>query len=220
MSYRAALSLVIILCFDQRAFAEPAKASDPAVCVADTASYLDRDYWTFDQHPVSGWRAIADVPGCELAAADLIADYHAGLREKGEPVTIGLQPGMTTPDGDPVDVDPDVRIQISSDGEVFLLYWHEGQIRAFGEQTQEALDLFRKSIKPADQNSGDWNSYVLGSIAFLEGDRSALEKAAQIVARWGENRPNYKVLDRLLNCFGESYRYAYAAAVCQSEMAD
>ena len=89
-----------------------AQAADGTPCFTDRDAYFSMDYWTFDQAP-DGLRSVSAKPGCELAAADLIRDYHAALRARGEPVSHAFPQG---------------EVQFSEDGEIPLLYWHEGQI--------------------------------------------------------------------------------------------
>ncbi|WP_290930705.1 hypothetical protein [Hyphomonas sp.] len=176
-----------------------AQAADGTPCFTDRDAYFSMDYWTFDQAP-DGLRSVSAKPGCELAAADLIRDYHAALRARGEPVSHAFPQG---------------EVQFSEDGEIPLLYWHEGQIRAMHGQPQEALDLFNKSIKPEEQSIGGWNEYVRATIAFVEGNRSALEaERANLVAKVPADNLNLGVVDGLIVCFGRSYADAYGAPEC------
>jgi hypothetical protein len=46
-------------------------------CKYDEDALLALDENAFDQDLSGGWRAIANIPGCELAAADLLAAYRA-----------------------------------------------------------------------------------------------------------------------------------------------
>ena len=58
------------------------RAAEP--CAYDTAAMLALDEEAFDQDLSDGgggWRAIANRPGCELAAADLLAAYRAAHPE-------------------------------------------------------------------------------------------------------------------------------------------
>jgi hypothetical protein len=87
-----------------------------AECVADNASYLAMDWENFDQGAapdgrVWGWREIAAKPGCETAAADLVAIW---VEQKG--------PAL----------DESTRL---------LMSFHEGQIRAMGGDYVKAAAL-------------------------------------------------------------------------------
>lgn len=109
-----------------------------------------------------------------------------------------------------------------------ILFWHEGQMRANAGDYANAISLFERSRHPADADMmWGWNLYVDGSIAFLRGDRPALEAARGRLAilprppalpevRNADGAPvaiawpmNLHVLDGLLRCWGQSYRRAY-----------
>ncbi|HEY0311971.1 MAG TPA: hypothetical protein VGC56_05695 [Allosphingosinicella sp.] len=109
-----------------------------------------------------------------------------------------------------------------SDG---ILFWHEGQLRAEGGQTAEAILLFERSRKGLDDAFG-WNAYVDATIAFLRRDRRALLAAREALARTPrpvdfnphdpEGRPlhigwppNFEAVDGLVRCFGRTYSEAY-----------
>ena len=58
------------------------------------------------------------------------------------------------------------------------LYWHEGQMRAFAGQTQQAIALFALTYQSIDEDADfGWNHYVDGTIAFLRGDKKSLDRA-------------------------------------------
>jgi hypothetical protein len=126
----------------------------------------------------------------DLCVADLIADYRK--------------------------THPEVRDNPDS----YLLYWHEGQYRAFAGQYQQAQALFEQSRMPPDHPIGRmWNLYVDGSVAFLRQDRPALLKARTALAALPPEtyRPmpqpmNLDVLDGLIGCLGKSYTEAYGQA--------
>lgn len=56
-----------------------------------------------------------------------------------------------------------------------ILYWHEGQSRAFAGQIAQAIALFELSRQSGNGDPFGWNPYVDGTIAFLRRDRSALQ---------------------------------------------
>jgi hypothetical protein len=111
----------------------------------------------------------------------------------------------------------------------FILFWHEGQLRADTGQTKEAIALFDQSRRKNDQSG--WNFYVNGTIAFLNHDRQSLLKARQSLAAlprpadWApfvfNGKPvelpwpeNLNVLDGLLKCFDQPYQEAYNSENC------
>ncbi|MEL6666736.1 MAG: hypothetical protein AAFQ24_11395, partial [Pseudomonadota bacterium] len=133
-------------------------------------------------------------------AADLIRDYHARLRETGQPVTYEYE---------------EREITISVNGEVSLLYWHEGQIRAFQEQTEQAIELFALSLKPEHENRRNWNEYALASIAFLQQDfPELLRQRTKMVSGDRQQDINLGVVDGLIACFGKPYAEAYGSIEC------
>ncbi|WBS01814.1 hypothetical protein OU994_26705 [Pseudoduganella sp. SL102] len=106
--------------------------------------------------------------------------------------------------------------------DAYLLYWHEGQYRAFAGQSERAQELFGQSRMRDGPAADMWNLYVDGSVAFLRQDRPALlEARAALAALPPETyrpipRPmNLDVLDGLIGCFGKPYAEAYGAACRQ-----
>jgi len=113
----------------------------------------------------------------------------------------------------------------------FLLFWHEGQLRADLGQTDAAIILFEHSYRPDNDDHIGWNRYVDGSIAFLRQDRSALQNARDTLSQLPSPKeppsftingqkiamewpPNLNVLDGFLKCFDKPYAVAYASTAC------
>jgi hypothetical protein len=97
-----------------------------------------------------------------------------------------------------------------------VLAWHRAQMLAKAGRTDEAIAAARATLRPphADDASGfDWNDYANATIAFLQGDRPALQASrdalAAAAAKAEFNQPNLRSADRLLRCFGQAYRVAY-----------
>jgi tetratricopeptide (TPR) repeat protein len=182
-----------------------ASADPPSACISDRERMLSLDYGAFDQDPQLGWRSIDNRPECGLEKADLLREYHERLQARGEPVVWATAQGSAT---------------LSDTGEVGILYWHEGQLRAMAGQYAQAAALFQKSLMPADKNYYAWNQYALGSIAFLESDHDELVANRDSLAKAFPDSPNLRVLDRMIQCFGKPYAYAYSAQACVGEDAD
>jgi hypothetical protein len=109
----------------------------------------------------------------------------------------------------------------------YILFWHEGQSRAFGGDYRAAIGLFERSRRPAGEDRIGWNFYVDGSVAFLEGNllklRAARARLAQMPKppEWEAMRGvdgkmlnatwpvNLNVLDGFIRCWGKRYREAY-----------
>jgi hypothetical protein len=151
-----------------------------------------------------GWRSVGDKPECNLAAADLIASYRAANWSK-------LTPSQAQ-----------------------LSYWHEGQARAMGGQSDKAIPFLLAGVNPtADQDLSPFalafSEYAIATVAFLQKDLSALKAArARLAAipepaKFGEfkqNSPpelrdlvkwplNLDKVDGLILCFDEPYAEAY-----------
>jgi hypothetical protein len=116
-----------------------------------------------------------------------------------------------------------------------LLYWHEGQLRAFAGDYPAAMALMQASKKPAPQDPTGWNRYVDATMAFLAHDKQGLAAAKQtldalppapdlpplqdgvielpmqdgqvIKMRWP---PNADVVEGLARCMEKSYVVAYS----------
>ncbi|MCF8878464.1 hypothetical protein L5876_01380 [Hyphobacterium sp. SN044] len=155
----------------------PAPACFQSRNEAEALLQLDED--AFDQGE-NGWRMIAERRdgACMVAAADLILDYIARHGEMLE--------------------------------RTYLAHWHAGQMFALAGEDERALDQFRLSYRTGEETemtAGMWNAYVDGTIAFMEGNRGALEAARSDLPSGPYT--NRDVLDGFLNCFGEPYLVAY-----------
>ncbi|QNR97161.1 hypothetical protein ICJ04_17055 [Stenotrophomonas sp. 169] len=63
-----------------------------------------------------------------------------------------------------------------------VLTWHEAQMRANAGQSAAAVPLMRQSLRGPDGEASGWNANVEGSIAFLERDNAALQRAVAKLA--------------------------------------
>ncbi|MEO1323224.1 MAG: hypothetical protein AAFV59_09485 [Pseudomonadota bacterium] len=179
-----------------------ADESKTTVCVENRDALLALDAKTFDRTIGEGWRTVAAKEGCQLAAADLIAEY----RETKLP-SEDLRSGSS-------------------------LIWHEGQARAMGGQTEAAIIILAQARRSKIDNSADtaWNLYVDATIAFLKQDRMALDQTyAELSALpepdyWAaavENTKekygftpvwpnNINVVEAFQRCFEKPYSEAYS----------
>jgi hypothetical protein len=109
-----------------------------------------------------------------------------------------------------------------------ILYTHEGQMRAYAGQTEQAIALLRLTYKPMDEDADfGWNFYMDGTIAFLKRDRAALDTAiarlqavprpqtrSRMVDAQGNPveiiwPPNMNVLRAFEKCWERTYREAF-----------
>lgn len=99
------------------------------------------------------------------------------------------------------------------------LRWHLAQTRALAGQKEEAIKHARTSLWPEAAAAGQsfkWNDYVLGTIAFLEGDKAKLiehrDRVADYINMHKSNRGNLGVLNQLVANFGKPYKEALSMA--------
>lgn len=168
------------------ALSYPASAEEPAQPVDCPALYeehlktdLDLPYKEFDQTMDKGFRVLGGA-GCFKEAADLIEAYI-----------------------------------VKNDGKEGSLRWHVAQLRAMAGENEAAISSARRSLgdgENLDENPFRWNDYVLATIAFLEGDLEKLKAHRDKVAEGKDahygNEMNLKLLDRMVENFGKSYKDA------------
>ena len=85
--------------------------------------------------------------------------------------------------------------------------FHAGQNYAFANSNEAAVRMLKQSFQ---RERVDWNAYVRGTIAFLNGDKTELLKQRNILAKM-PGQLNIEVLDRLIKHFGKSYSEAYSS---------
>jgi hypothetical protein len=178
-------------------------ATDP--CAHDQAAMLALDEEAFDQDLANGgggWRAIGNVPGCELAAADLIAAYrnqhpaasallawHEGqLRAMAGQYDRAI--ALLDQDRKPADRDP--------------MGWNRyvDATIAFLRHDKRALVKARKAL------AGVPYSQASGLPPLKDGYFELPAPPGQVPSRmrWP---PNIEVVDGLVACFDKPYSQAY-----------
>jgi hypothetical protein len=141
-------------------------------------------FLSFDQDHTGGWRELQNK-GCELTAAMLIDTYL-------------------------VDAPEEMKI-IKQEG----LYFHAGQLYGMAGLRKLAVRRILRSLNLHEGANEDlaWNTYVLSTVAFLQGDREELAHQRQLLASakpTRENKINLSVIDGLVMCFDKSYNEAYS----------
>jgi len=109
----------------------------------------------------------------------------------------------------------------------YILYWHEGQLRAMYGATADSIRVFEKSHDESGHDFFGWNIYVNATLAFLKQDKASLLNAREELAHLPKPNnlqpsrdpqgnvieiswpPNLDVVDRLVACFGLKYKEAY-----------
>lgn len=184
------LLLLALAALHSPVFAE--QAADPcALSAQDLKANLSLSFDAFDQQGAlpSSARTLGERK-CYGAAARATEHYLA------------FKPGLSGP-------------------EINVLTWHLGQYTASSGDERGGGKLFlaarKSSTAPPESDGFDWNTYVLGSWAFLSKDRETLDDALARLAK-GEgvrNRMNTKVLRGLSKCFDRSYLEAYHSPACE-----
>ena len=183
-----------------------ASGSSEDKCHYDAEALLSLDEAAFDQDlPDGGWRSIGNIPGCEAAAAELIAAYRA--RHPGSSSTVAWHQGqMLASAGMHAQAVP-VLESAKKDPSKDAAGWNhyvDGTI-AFLAGDRERLEQARERLAavPHDAGSG-LPPLVDGYIEF-----PARPGQPPFRMRWP---PNIDVLDGLINCFGKPYDEAYGMA--------
>jgi hypothetical protein len=142
-------------------------------------SDMNLNHDEFDQTENGGFRALGNK-GCYKEAADLVELYIDKHNSKG-----------------------------------LTIRWHVAQLRALSGDNKKAAENGRLSLADSETSSKTplrWNDYVLASIGFFEGKKDILVHHRNIVAKGKDehfgNELNLKLLDKLINHFGKSYKYA------------
>ena len=118
-----------------------------------------------------------------------------------------------------------------------ILYAHEGQMRAYAGQTNEAISLLRLTYKSMDEDANfGWNFYIDGTIAFLEKNRKEFQTAMErlkaipkrdapmagpdgklVKVRWP---PNLNVMEGFEKCWDQPFRVEFSKACTGSFFED
>jgi hypothetical protein len=170
-----------------------------AECVADPTPYLALEWENFDQGAapdgrVWGWREVAAKPGCETAAADLVATW-TGQNGKG--------------------LDEPTRL---------MMGFHEGQIRAMGGDYVRAAKLIEAARAEWDRKpegaayvdatlaflNGDRAGLMAARQRMMAvpepADFANLQKLYREQAGFEPKWPMYiETVDKMITCWGKGY---------------
>jgi hypothetical protein len=179
----------------------------PQACGYDRNGLLAMDFDTFDKDIAEGWKPLADRPGCELAAAELLAAYRV-----------------------------ENRAHLGKDS-VRYLRWHEGQLRAIAGDTPDAITLLKSAkagehLKLTLAYTDATIAFLKKDRHGLQAARNRLaslpkpkdfeSEAVAAKAKLGVDvvwPPNLDIVDALVACFGKPYAQAYGQA-CRAPQPD
>jgi len=156
--------LTVLLVFGGVASSLAQAAKGPRCVIGDVEQrkLLAMSFRDFDQRTDSGWRPFFEA-GCVEASAEIVEAY--------------------------IDRYPDRAAAHP------VLHFHAGQVRAFLGETQAAVAHMERAIEANDAaergHGADWSRYVAATVAFLRGDRAALDSARDALsgdADWSSGR--------------------------------
>ncbi len=88
------------------------------------------------------------------------------------------------------------------------LHWHLGQMHAFNDNIEKAINEMELSV--TELSSIYWKCYVEGTIAFLNKDKTRLTESLETLKKQ-ENQMNIEFLEKFVTHFNEQYWDAYHA---------
>ena len=189
-----------------------ASAADPSdeKCIYDQEEFLSLDEAAFDQDlPNGGWRKIGNIPGCEAAAAELIAAYRARHPESSS--TVAWHQGQMLASAGMNEQAVPILESAKKDPSEDVGGWnyYVDATIAFLSGDKERLELARDQLAavPYDATPG-LPPLVDGYI-----ELPTQPDLPPIRMRWP---PNIDVVDGLISCFGKSYSEAYGSS-CRPE---
>jgi hypothetical protein len=166
---------------------------------------------------IAGPAHASTSPACaaqlkEVAPAALELEYTQFEKQNGKGFHLLAEKGCHQEAGDLIE-----QYMGRNKNTPVFLHWHLAQMRAMAGQKEEAIKHARATLWSEAAASGQgfkWNDYVLGTIAFLEGDKAKLIEHRDRVgshARMNKgNITNVIVLNQLVDNFGKSYKDALA----------
>lgn len=170
-------------------------------CSHDRAAMLAMDLDAFDQTYESGWRTLANIKGCEAAAADLIADWRARNAPDNPSLMRWHEGQLRAAAGDAEGAIQSMRLSAAEEeaaGDMADLAYKQATI-AFLERDRDSLTDWRDRLAATPRPEG------------------FDEAADKFEAEYGW-RPlwpsNLNVVDGLIACFDQPYAVAYTTE-CQ-----
>lgn len=176
----------------------------PAGCDYDRARLLALDEAQFDQDMEGGWRALANRPGCGLAAADLLRDYRQA--HSSEARILYWHEAQVRAFAGQTQAAIDLMEKSRQPAQANAGGWNEyvDASIAFLRRDRPALDKARQELAavpfPTDKGLPPLKNGIIDM---------PMEGGKTMKMRWP---PNIDVVDGFVNCFDKSYEQAYANA--------
>lgn len=183
--------------------AASAQDAPQGACAYDTAAMMNLDVDTFNSTPGQGWRTIGDTPGCEGAAADLLALYRTQKIDEQRYGLMHHEAQMRAAAGQypaAIALIEEVR---AGETETDMVAYRDAEL-AFLRGDRPALLEARERL--ANLPKPDWFE----------------DSVANFRQRYPDSPPptwpvNLETVDALVRCFGQPYRDAYG---CRDERAN
>jgi len=184
------------------------RAAELAHCIPDRERLLALPQEEFDQNIGHGWREVADRPGCEAAAADLLRDYLQAHPETSNRSLLYWHEAQLR--GFLGDNDAAIALMDKSRvpaGEADRIGWNPyvDATTAFLRGDATALGKARQALA-AVSPSPDMPPVKDGFIEMTTPHGRVMRM------RWPMN---LDVVDGLVRCFGKPYREAYGSEACR-----
>jgi hypothetical protein len=181
-------------------FGSAANASEPAsappVC-AKEGDYNKLGVDAFDQDMNGGWRKLANIPGCETVAADVIRDYRQYLDGRMS-ILFWHEAQLRALGGSNGEAIKLMRKSLKTDDYFGWNEYVDASI-AFLKNDKRALLKARKRLETVPEPTGR---------NCVDGDGKKIS--------CGDWPPNLDVVDALVACFGKSYQQAYSESDCRA----
>ena len=158
-------------------------------CIERRRPLLELSIDQFDQDPHGGWRGVAAKDGCEVAAAELIADYRDHLNSRMS--SLYWHEGQLRAKLD--ETSAAISLMQRAKHAKVVDGVRQDDWNAYVDATIAFLRMDRRALRRARQR--------------LLATSSSADAAPP---------DNMSIVDGLIRCFGRSYREAYGSEACQT----
>lgn len=187
-----------------------AQAPAPAHCAHERARLLALDQMKFDQDMEGGWRALADKPGCDLAAADLLRDYRQ-VHASEDGMLYWHEGQLRANAGQYAQALPLLEHARRPAGVPDKAGWNPyvDATLAFLRRDKPALERAYRTLAAYPPPVGEGMPVLKDGYVELD-----MDNGRKMKMRWPLN---IDVIEGLLNCYDKPYKEAYGAACRPAE---